>query len=173
MVWMEIIGSLDNAVRFGANFKNTVLHLIFTPGTLYSIKVLDRKQELDNMDMEEERSELSPGSSSNAVESHMQMKLAERAIHIGEEIEADFIEYIETNPDDVDTMKLSRITRAEFSRGSMFALPYVRFVMANTELKYELIRESYGKAGKLKDLAYQTYLGTLRDVFGDKVRVRP
>ncbi len=169
---MEIHGGIDNALRHGSDYKDTVFHLVFTGSSVYALKVLDRKEEKENLDLDSIRAELTPGSSSNALQSRIQMRLVSRALEEGKAAEQDFHEFVENNPQKVEKIDYSRIVSVEFSRGSLFSLPYLRLVMGNTDRKYDLVRDNFDKAGKLKVEVFQEYLSVLKNALGSKISVR-
>ncbi len=168
---MKVIGSLDNAMRHGYNDKSSVYHLVFTKDSIFSIKIMDRSEELRKMDVDAEKTEMTPGSSSSALSGRMEMKITDKALEAGKKVEKDIDEFVESNPEDVETINCSRVSKVEFSRGTLFSLPYVRFLMENTQMKYDLTRGNFSKAGKLKHDVYESYSRTLKDVFGDKLRL--
>lgn len=170
---MTVLGGIDNASRAGRDDDMALYHLIFTEDRMISVRVMKRKEEFDR---ERTRIDYKPNGvvtwTTSTIAKEVHMRLYEEAIKRGTSIQDNLEEYLESNPEWFETVHYSTITRVEFSKGTMFAMPYIRLIQSNIQIKYNLLRNIFEKAGKIEDDVFKQYRETLKKAFGNRLIIK-
>ena len=170
---MEVHGGIDCAARVGRDDGQSLYHLILTEDSVIIAKVLVRKEELKKV---EDRIRTKTTSvvtwSANAMAKAVQMEFFEEAWDRGRKIEKDLEAYMESRPDEIEVLDYSRISRVDLSKGTMFGPPFLKFILLNKEIRFNLVHNIFEKAGKLDDNVYLYYLKSLKKAFGNKLKIK-
>lgn len=170
---MEILGSIDCASRVGVIDNQALYHLVFTADSVIVIRVLVRKDEFDKIkDRIKSTTEGAVTWTANSLTKAAQIKFFEEAMLRGREVEKILEEYIDAKPQGMEIIDYPGIARVEVSKGTMFGLPYVRFIHDNYETRFNLVRNIFEKAGKLDDDLFNQYRNTLKKAFGNKLKIK-
>lgn len=170
---MEILGGIDCASRVGRYNGQALYYLIFTEDSIVAAKILNNKDELQKM-----KEQMDPKSSgvviwsSNAMLKAAQIKVYDEVESRGRKIMKNLEEYIDSDPEGLELIEYSKISGVELSKGSMFGVPHLRLIIANTEIRFNLMRNIFERAGKLDDDVYRIYHKVLKKAFGNRLRIR-
>lgn len=170
---MEILGSIDCATRVGVIDGQALYHIVFAEDSVIVVRVLVRKDELEKIkDQIKSTTEGAVTWSANTLTKAAQAKFFEEAISRGREVEKIIGEYMDSRPQGMEVIEYSRIAKVEVSKGTMFGLPYIRFIHDNYETRFHLVRNIFEKAGKLDDNLFNEYRETLKKAFGSKLKIK-
>lgn len=168
----RIIGSIDNAAIW-----NTQYHLIFTEKEILQFELMSGKEWRSDLYATQmsNRMRMVPiagqATTYNVTREELE-RLVEQNAERGRDIERDIDNIIKERTHEFTSIEYAAIDNVELSNGTPVTLPHLIIHSKSKKLKFHLIRNSYRGKGKLPDDIFGSYENTLKEAFGDLLKVK-
>ena len=168
----RILGSIDNAAIWSTQY-----HLIFTETAVFQFELMsgkDWRKEMFYTQMSNPMRMVPVAGEVSSIQIGREEseRMIEQDAAQGKEIEQNFDKIVSEGTVKFTKIEYGDINYVELSNGTPLSLPHLILQTKPEKLKFHLIRNSYKGKGSLPEDVFSSYANTLKQAFGDSVKIK-